>query len=54
MSEDFFTEPILNSPYTYPGRHWELDEDGLPTSRILEFRRSAKFVKPVPLGGAPV
>ena len=24
----FFEQPILNSPYAYPGRHWELDADG--------------------------
>ncbi|HEY3230384.1 MAG TPA: DEAD/DEAH box helicase family protein, partial [Roseiflexaceae bacterium] len=48
MAEQFFEKPILNSPYAYPARHWELDEDGQPTNRILEFRRSAKFVTPVP------
>ena len=30
MSEAFFNQPILNSPYEYPRRHWELDEDGQP------------------------
>ena len=30
MSNPFFEKPILNSPYEYPSRHWELDEtDGL-------------------------
>lgn len=24
MSSAFFEKPILNSPYAYPGRHWEL------------------------------
>ena len=33
MSERFFERPILNSPYAYPGRHWELDETGQPTDR---------------------
>ncbi len=33
MTEQFFERPILNSPYHYPGRHWELDEDGQPTDR---------------------
>ena len=28
MSEQFFEKPILNSPYYYPGRHWELDPEG--------------------------
>ena len=35
----FFLKPILNSPYEYPGRHWELDEHGQPTNRI--HRRAA-------------
>ena len=29
-----FTQPILNSPYEYPSRHWELDDTGQPTQRI--------------------
>src|SRR4051812_39544131 len=48
MAEQFFEKPILNTPYTYPDRHWELDDDGQPTNRILDYRRSAKFVTPVP------
>ncbi len=48
MAEQFFEKPILNSPYRYPARHWELDSDGQPTNRILEQRRSAEFVSPVP------
>jgi type III restriction enzyme len=48
MSEDFFKNPILNSPYEYPDRHWELDDDGQPTGSVLDYRRSAKFVTPVP------
>ena len=39
MSERFFERPILNSPYEYPSRHWELDASGQPTDRILERRR---------------
>ena len=44
----FFREPILNSPYDYPQRHWELDEDGQPTHKIIEKRRRAKFITPIP------
>ena len=29
-------------------RHWELDEAGQPTQVILDRRREAKFVTPVP------
>ncbi len=28
MTDRFFEKPILNSPYEYPARHWELDCDG--------------------------
>jgi type III restriction enzyme len=48
MSNPFFDHPILNSPYEYPSRHWELDEQGQPTQKIIENRRSAKFVTPIP------
>ena len=48
MAEHFFDQPILNSPYVYPARHWELDADGQPTNRIMNTRRSAKFITPVP------
>ncbi len=45
---NFFEQPILNSPYAFPGRHWELDPDGQPTNNILDSRRSSAFVTPVP------
>lgn len=48
MTADFFKQPILNSPYEYPKRHWELDDQGQPTGRIIEGRRPAQFITPVP------
>jgi type III restriction enzyme len=45
---DFFTHPILNSPYEYPRYHWELDETGQPTGVRQNGRRPASFVTPVP------
>ncbi len=47
-SSRFFEHPILNSPYEYPSRHWELDEFGQPNQRIIERRRSAEFITPIP------
>jgi hypothetical protein len=44
----FFDRPILNSPYTRPSRHWELDLSGQPTQRILDSRRPADFITPIP------
>ena len=46
MYNPFFDAPILNSPYEYPDRHWELDENGLPTQRVLSVRRGADFDTP--------
>ena len=48
MSDQFFEKPILNSPYEYPARHWELDAQGQPTKNIIERRRPAEFITPIP------
>jgi type III restriction enzyme len=48
MSNLFFDHPILNSPYIRPEKHWELDDDGQPTQQIVESRRNAKFITPIP------
>lgn len=48
MSADFFSKPILNSPYAYPIRHWELDDQGQPTHKIIDKRRPAEFITPIP------
>jgi len=48
MANEFFEHPILNSPYEYPSRHWELDEVGQPTQKIIDRRRNAKFITPIP------
>lgn len=44
----FFEHPILNSPYAYRGRHWELDADGQPTNNLIESRRRSDLITPVP------
>ena len=48
MDNAFSEKPILNSPYDYPIRHWELDDTGQPTQKILETRRRAEFITPIP------
>jgi type III restriction enzyme len=48
MDNRFFEKPILNSPYEYPAGHWELDDEGQPTQRIISARREAKFITPIP------
>jgi len=46
--QSFFEHPILNSPYDYPSRHWELDDERHPTNQILDHRRKVAFITPVP------
>ena len=48
MNNRFFENPILNSPYAYPSRHWELDGGGQPTQQIVERRRRAELIPPIP------
>ena len=48
MENPFFDRPIINSPYQYHSQHWELDEDGQPTQQIIDSRRGAEFVTPIP------
>lgn len=48
MGNPFFEQPILNSPYVQPARHWELDGSGQPTQKVIETRRRAEFVTPIP------
>ncbi|HET7585176.1 MAG TPA: DEAD/DEAH box helicase family protein [Gemmatimonadaceae bacterium] len=48
MDNRFFEQPVLNSPYEYPARHWELDEIGQPTHQIIDRRRPAQFITPIP------
>ena len=48
MNDRFFSQPILNSPYHVPTRHWALDESGQPTQQVLPMRRRATFITPIP------
>ena len=48
MTQSFFEQPILNSPYEQPTRHWVLDDSGQPTGIIAEHRRKAAFITPIP------
>ena len=48
MTNPFFEQPVLNSPYEYPVRHWELDDQGRPTQQIIERHRRAEFITPIP------
>jgi type III restriction enzyme len=44
----FFERPNLNNPYLQPVRHWKLDGTGQPTQKVIETRRRAEFITPIP------
>lgn len=48
MTNRFFERPIVNSPYEYPQQHWELDPSGQPTGNLIDRRRRAEFITPIP------
>ena len=48
MINVFYERPILNSPYGYPERHWNLDDSGQPTGTIVDRRRRVSLITPVP------
>jgi len=48
VDDSFFEQPILNSPYAYPSRHWALDDSGQPTGKLIASRRRAEFITPIP------
>jgi type III restriction enzyme len=49
MSDQFFKQPILNSPYDYPWQHWELGETRQLTGKVITARRRpTDFVAPIP------
>jgi hypothetical protein len=39
--------PILNSPYAVPTRHWRFNDDGI-TDEIEEGRRKSAYFMPIP------
>ncbi|GAB4228636.1 MAG: hypothetical protein Kow0032_09190 [Methyloligellaceae bacterium] len=43
----FQENPILNTPFEKPTRHWKLDSKGQPTGEIGEGRRDPGYVIPV-------
>lgn len=49
MSNSFFEEPILNSPYEEPARHHALDGEGQPTDLPpIAGRRPSALLSPIP------
>ena len=48
MPQRFDENPILNSPYEEPERHWHLDDASRPTGTISEGRRTSAHLVPIP------
>ncbi|MBM7806200.1 type III restriction enzyme [Geodermatophilus bullaregiensis] len=47
MVDRVIDNPILNSPYVEPGRHFRFDDDGI-TNEIVGKRRPSQYFMPVP------
>lgn len=47
MSERIIENPVINSPYAEPERHYHFDDEGI-TSTILPARRDSEYFVPVP------
>ena len=47
VATNFSVNPILNSPYEYPTRHWDMDEENQPTATIKESRRPSSLKSPI-------
>ena len=48
MAEAFIENPVLNSPFRMPDRHYELDEAGNPTGKRNQGRRRSIYLVPIP------
>ncbi len=40
--------PILNSPFSAPTQHWQLNDRGMPTGMAISDRRVSAYVVPIP------
>ena len=48
MPTSFYDQPILNSPYSFPCRHYALDDEGQPLDLPpVDGRRRSKLLTPV-------
>jgi type III restriction enzyme len=47
MPDTVIENPILNSPYREPGRHFRFDDDGI-TNEVVESRRPSSYFVPIP------
>jgi len=48
MKQVVIENPVLNSPFEEPKRHFRFTEDGI-TDEIIEARRISQYFVPIPL-----
>jgi type III restriction enzyme len=48
VPEIIIDNPILNSPFAEPSRHWVLNDNGIPNGITADGRRRSEFIVPVP------
>lgn len=48
MAKPVIDNPILNTPYVEPDRHWAFDDEGVITSEVEARRRPSESWVPVP------
>src|SRR5437764_748292 len=48
MAGGFIGNPVLNSPYRVPARHFELGDDGTSIGTVLDGRRRSEYLVPAP------
>src|SRR5271165_1040696 len=47
MPDTIIENPILNSPFREPDRHWRFTDEGI-TNEIVETRRQSAYFVPIP------
>jgi type III restriction enzyme len=47
MKQDVIENPILNSPYQEPRRHFRFTDEGI-TDEVVEARRVSSYFVPIP------
>ena len=47
MADTIIENPILNSPFREPDRHWRFTDEGI-TNEIVETRRASAYFVPIP------
>ena len=47
MADAVIDNPILNSPFDEPERHWKFERDGI-TNEVVDGRRVSSYFMPIP------